>query len=143
LAQRREDLPMLAQLFVEEANVRSTKQVAGFSSEAMDRLDAYPWPGNIDELAQMVAQAHERAEGPQITPGDLPERIHLAAAAAAHPRRPEETIVLDEFLGRVERELIRRALARAKGNKTKAAKLLGMTRPRLYRRLVQLGLEQG
>jgi DNA-binding NtrC family response regulator len=46
------------------------------------------------------------------------------------------------LLGRIERELIHRALAQAKGNKTKAARLLGMTRPRLYRRLVQLGLEE-
>ena len=142
LAERRRDLPMLAQLFLEDANSRGTKQVAGFSSEALDRLDGYPWPGNVDELAHMVAEAHQRAEGVQIRVGDLPERIRLAADAAAHPPRQEERIVLDEFLGRIERELIRRALARAKGNKTKAAKLLGMTRPRLYRRLVQLGLEE-
>ena len=50
--------------------------------------------------------------------------------------------MLDEFLGRIERELVRRALGRAKGNKAKAARLLGLTRPRLYRRMVQLGLEQ-
>jgi DNA-binding NtrC family response regulator len=55
----------------------------------------------------------------------------------------EEKIVLDDFLDRVQRELILRALMQAKGNKTKAANLLGMTRPRLYRRLVQLGLEHG
>ena len=52
-----------------------------------------------------------------------------------------ETIHLDEFLGGVEKELIRRALVRAKGNKTKAAKLLGITRPRLHRRLEVLGLD--
>ena len=55
-------------------------------------------------------------------------------------RRPQEKIVLEQFLGEIELELIRRALSEAKGNKTKAASLLGMTRPRLYRRLVQLGL---
>ena len=113
-----------------------------FSPEALDRLDGYGWPGNVDELAQMVAEAHERAEGVEIQVDELPERIRLAADAAAHPHRAEETIVLDEFLGRIERELIRRALARAKGNKTRAAKLLGMTRPRLYRRLVHLGLDE-
>lgn len=142
LAERREDVPLLAQLFVEEANARGTRQVAGFSPEALDRLSSYPWPDNVDELAHIVAQACERAEGVRIGVGDLPERIHLAADAAAHPRRAEETIVLDDFLGRVERELIHRALTQAKGNKTKAAKLLGMSRPRLYRRLVQLGLEE-
>ncbi len=143
LAERRADLPLLAQLFLEEVNARGTKQLAGFSSEALDRLDGYSWPGNCDELAQMVAEAHRRAEGPYIAVGDLPERIHLAAYAAAHPARLEESIVLDDFLRRIERELLSRALARAKGNKTKAAKLLGMTRPRLYRRLVHLGLEEG
>jgi transcriptional regulator with PAS, ATPase and Fis domain len=143
LCERREDLPLLAQLFLEEANARGTRQLGGFTPEALDQLDAYDWPGNVDELAQMVAQAHRHAEGPEIGVDDLPERIHLAARAAAHPRRQEETIMLDEFLGRVERELIRRAMSRAKGNKAKAARLLGMTRPRLYRRLVQLGLEQG
>ena len=82
------------------------------------------------------------AERTLVTVADLPQRIHLAADAAAHPRRKEETIVLDEFLEQVESELVRRALARSKGNKAKAARLLGMTRPRLYRRMVQLGLEK-
>ena len=143
LAQRRDDLPLLAQVFVEEANARGGKQLAGFSPEALDRLDAYSWPGNIDELAQMVAESHRRADGPEILPDDLPERFRWVAEAATRPRRKEEAIVLDEFLGRIERELIRRALARAKGNKAKAARLLGLTRPRLYRRMVQLGLEEG
>jgi transcriptional regulator of acetoin/glycerol metabolism len=142
LAERREDLPLVAQLFLEEVNSRGGKQLAGFTPEALDALHAYPWPGNLDELAAMVAVAHQRAEGPQIALADLPEEIHLAAAAAARPRKPEETIVLDEFLARVQRELIERALRRAKGNKTRAARLLGMTRPRLYRRMVQLGLEE-
>jgi DNA-binding NtrC family response regulator len=87
-----------------------------------------------------VAEAHRHAEGPEIDADDLPRRLQLAARAAARPPRAEETIILDEFLGRVERELVRRALDRAKGNKARAARLLGMTRPRLYRRLEQLGL---
>ncbi len=142
LIQRREDLPLLAQLFLEEANACGTRQLAGFSLKALDRLDAYGWPGNVDELAQVVALAHRSAAGPEIGVDDLPEQIRLAAAAAAYPHAAEESIVLDEFLGQVERELIRRALAQGKGNKAKAARLLGMTRPRLYRRLVQLGLQQ-
>jgi len=141
LCDRRGDLPLLLQLFLEEANARSEKQLSGFSPEAFDCLEAYPWPGNVDELVRVVNQSHERAAGPQIALGDLPDQIHLAASAAAHPRRVEETIVLDEFLTGVEKELLQRAMARAKGNKTKAAKLLGVSRPRLARRLVQLGLE--
>ncbi len=140
LVDRREDLPLLAQSLLERANTESGRQLGGFTAEALDRLDAHPWPGNVDELAQTVTEAHAKADGPEIGPDDLPERIYLAADAAAHPRRPEQTIVLDEFLAEIETELIRRALARAKGNKAKAARLLGMTRPRLYRRMVQLGL---
>ena len=142
LAQRREDLPLLAQLFLEEANARGGKQLGGFSPEALDRLDGYSWPGNLDELAQTVAESHARAEGPLVQAEDLPERLRWAAETILRPRRKDETIVLDEFLGRIERELIRRALARAKGNKAKAARLLGLTRPRLYRRMVLLGLEE-
>jgi len=142
LAQRREDVPLLAQMFLEEINAQTARQLAGFSPAALDRLDAYAWPGNVDELAAVVAEAHQRARGRQIEPDDLPEQLRHAAAAAAHPPREEETIQLDEFLGRIERELIARAVARAKGNKTRAAALLGMTRPRLYRRMVQLGLEK-
>jgi DNA-binding NtrC family response regulator len=142
LAARRQDLPLLAQMFLEDVNAQGEKQLLGFTPEALDCLDEYPWPGNLDELAQMVHEAHQRAEGPLVTVADLPRRIHLAAEAAAHPRRKEETIVLGEFLSGVETELIRRALARSKGNKAKAARLLGITRPRLYRRMVQLGLEK-
>jgi DNA-binding NtrC family response regulator len=140
LVARRPDLPVLAQCFLEQLNGKGGKQVGGFSPQALDVMDAYHWPGNLDELGAVVAEAHQRAEGPEIAVGDLPPRLHLAEEAAAYPRRAEPTIVLDEFLGRVERELIDRALARAKGNKSKAARLLGMTRPRLYRRMVQLGL---
>lgn len=141
LVQRRDDLPLLAQLFLEEQNATGRRQLGGFTSAALDLLDAYAWPGNLDELAQVVAESHQNAAGREIDVPDLPERLRLAHQATAQPRRVEETIVLDEYLARVERELIRRALARAKGNKARAARLLGLTRPRLYRRMVQLGLE--
>lgn len=141
LAHRREDIPLLAQFFVEQANAQSEKQVLGFSSEALDMLASYSWPGNLDELIEVVRLAHQKCDSPQITVRDLPPKLHEAASAASHPPRKEESIVLDEFLARIERELLRRALARAKGNKAKAARLLGLTRPRLYRRLIQLGLE--
>jgi transcriptional regulator with PAS, ATPase and Fis domain len=140
LAQRREDIPLLAQALLEEGNARGGKQLAGFTPEALDRLDAYPWPGNIDELAQAVAEGRQRAAAPEIAAADLPERLRLAAEAGQRPPRKEETVQLDEFVARIQRELIRRALARAKGNKAKAARLLGLNRPRLYRRMAQLGL---
>jgi len=141
LVERRDDIPLLAQAFLEGLNARGGKQVSGFTPETLDRLDAHPWHGNLDELARVVAEAHGRCEASHITPTDLPQRLHLAADATAHPRRKEEPIVLRQLLAEIEREVILRALKRSKGNKAKAARLLGMTRPRLYRRIVQLGLE--
>jgi DNA-binding NtrC family response regulator len=142
LCRRREDIPLLAQLFVEQENAAGKRQIGGFVSESLDELTAYPWPGNLDELAAAVREAHARAEGPFIQPEDLPQRIRLAADAAAYSKREEETVVLDEFLGQIEAEVISRALRRAKGNKTKAASLLGINRTRLLRRIDQLGLDE-
>lgn len=135
LSRRREDIPLLAQLLVEDANAAGGRQHSGFTEEALEYLVAYDWPGNTDQLAEFVHAALDRAAGPSITAADLPPHLHQAAAAAAHPPKSEETIVLDEFLAEIETELIQRALAQAKGNKTKAAELLGVTRARLLRRL--------
>lgn len=142
LAERPADVPLAAQWFLEQANARSAKQLGGFSAEALDQLAGYAWPGDLSELETIVTEAHAGAETHEITPRDLPPRLALAAEATARPRKTDENIVLEDFLGKIERELIERAMKCAKGNKTKAARLLGLTRPRLYRRLVQLGLEQ-
>lgn len=142
LVERIGDLALLAQYYVEQANLHSSKQIGGCTPQVLDRLAEYSWPGDLIELEQMIGEAHAQAEGPLIGQQDLPTRLDLATQASARPARAEETIQLEEYLASIEHELIVRALRRAKGNKTKAAKLLGMTRPRFYRRLVQLGLEK-
>ena len=71
--------------------------------------------------------------------GDLGEK--LAATKSALPEREDPAINLDRFLARIERELMERAIGQAQGNKTQAAELLGISRPRFYRRLLQLGLD--
>jgi len=143
LTERPGDIPLLAQMFLEELNAEGGRQLRGFAPEALDQLAAYSWPGNIDELAGIVRQSHAKAEGPEISLTDLPQRIFLAAAAARQPRRAAQPIALADVLAGIERQLIQRALELAKGNKAKAARLLGLTRPRLYRRMVQMGLEAG
>jgi DNA-binding NtrC family response regulator len=143
LAVRVADLPLLVQWYLEQANLRSAKQIGGCSPETLDRLADYGWPGDLAELESVVGEAHQHAAGPLILPHDLPARLTLASQASARPAKTDEKIVLEEYLATIEHELIVRALKRAKGNKTKAARLLGMTRPRFYRRLVQLGLADG
>ena len=144
LTERREDIPPLAQMFLEDLNAQGGKQLRGFKPEALDHFALYDWPGQVDELAAAVRQAFAQAEGFEIACSDLPKQLHLAAEAARFPRLPPPVpIDLEQFLAQVEAELIDRALRQAKGNKSQAARLLGMTRPRLYRRMVQLGLEPG
>jgi DNA-binding NtrC family response regulator len=140
LAERLEDLPLLTQFFLEAVNREGTKQIGSVRPEALDLLALHVWTGELDELRGIIAAAHAAAATHEITPADLPATIHHAAKAAAIPRRTTEKIVLDELLAAIEREVISRALAQSGGNKSAAAELLGMTRPRLYRRMVQLGL---
>jgi DNA-binding NtrC family response regulator len=76
-----------------------------------------------------------------VTFADLPRRVALLTSAAKHPTPVQEApMQLDRFLSEVERELLERALRRARGNKARAARLLGIPRARLLRRIAQLGL---
>lgn len=138
LVSRREDVPWLSQALLEELNASHSKQVGGFTPEAIEALQRYPWPGNLAELREVLRQAHSAAEGPHVRIADLPSFVRLGAAVTARPRKAKETIVLGEFLEQIEREVIGRALSQARGNKARAARLLGITRPRLYRRMLQL-----
>jgi transcriptional regulator of aromatic amino acid metabolism len=140
LASRREDIPLLAQHFLEEANTAGARQLAGFQPAALELLPSLPWVGNLDELAEAVREACRRASGSRVCVADLPDWVHLAQDATARPPRDEEPIELDTFLSQIERELLSRALRKTRGNKSKAAELLGLTRQRLLRRLAQLGL---
>jgi DNA-binding NtrC family response regulator len=140
LSARRQDIPLVAQMLLEDFNALGGKQFRGFTPEALDRLVTHDWPGQADELATVVREAAAAAEGYEITAADLPKRLRLAADASRHVKKQPEPLDLEKYLASVETEAIRRALADAKGNKARAARLLGLTRPRLYRRMVELGL---
>jgi transcriptional regulator with PAS, ATPase and Fis domain len=140
LVDRLDDLPILAQFFLEAANRGSSKQIGSMRPEALDLLALYGWPRELDELSEVITAAHREAATHTIGPADLPAVVHHAAKAAALLRRPREQIVLNDLLTTIEKEAIVRALAQSGGNKSEAAELLGLTRPRLYRRMEQLGL---
>lgn len=143
LSCRSEDIALLAQAFLEEVNMEGNRQLAGFTPEALDRLATHAWPGEARELLEIVTEACQAAEGPLVGVEHLPRRLSLASDAARFARADDDAINLDEFLADIEKQLIQRAMQQARGNKTSAAKLLGLPRPRLYRRMVQLGLEAG
>jgi DNA-binding NtrC family response regulator len=135
LSKRMVDVPLLVQAAIEQLNALGGRQIAGVTETAMTLLLRYAWPGNADELFQLIAEACDAAQGDHITDQDLPERIHVSLTAAKYPRREERSIQLDQVLTDVERELIQRSLRAAKGNKAQAARLLGLSRSRLLRRM--------
>jgi transcriptional regulator of acetoin/glycerol metabolism len=139
LADRRGDIPLLAQHFLEECGTPE-RSLSGFHPAALELLTHLRWPGNIDQLAEAVRAACAKAAGPRVLPPDLPQWTHLAAHADQYSADDDAPVELDAFLAEVERELLARALRRARGNKSRAAQLLGTTRQRLLRRLAHFGL---
>jgi hypothetical protein len=135
------DLPMVVQHEVERCNVTRTKSIQGFSNAAMQLMTDYSWSGNLAEVASIVSAAAVACDGREIDVVDLPEKFRFAIAAQ---RRPAQTVVeidLEKYLGEIELKLVRRALTLAKGNKTKAAKLLGVSRAKLLRRIQPFQLQ--
>jgi transcriptional regulator with PAS, ATPase and Fis domain len=141
LRDRLDELPLLAQHLLERANQRGGRWRGGLSPEALDALIGYDWPGNVRELARVIDAAHARGGGDVIGADDLPAAVrgHLGSAYTPPPM-PPAIMPLDELLTQVERRLIEQALQRAGQNKSRAAELLDISRPRLYRRIKELNI---
>ena len=141
LRDRLDELPLLAHHFLEDRNRRGTHRRSGFDPSALDVLTSYDWPGNLSELSRVVEAAHARSQGDMITAGDLPAAIRgdLASSYTPPPPHPEVT-PLDRWLTQLERRLIEQALARSRHNKSRAAEILDISRPRLYRRIKELNI---
>jgi len=141
LRERRDELPALAQHLLERANQRTGKRKTGFSPEALSALLEYNWPGNLRELARVIDHAHSQGAAPWVATDDLPASIRGHLGGGYPPSIQQIAIKpLDELLTEVERRLIETALRQAHGNKSRAAELLGISRPRLYRRIKELDL---
>jgi DNA-binding NtrC family response regulator len=111
-----------------------------FSPEAMETLKGYSWPGNVRELQNAVERAVIDAVGGRIEPRHLPEKL-LGETVAATEAAGNEISEQDMDLVSNEKQIIEQALRRTGGNKTAAAKLLGITRRRLYSRMKLLGID--
>ena len=111
------------------------------SAEAWNLMRMYTWPGNLRELHSALASARAHARGEPIDAADFPAPIRLAARMEpAKEAIPDRSLALDHLLEETERRLIQIALRRAKGNKSRAADLLSIWRPRLLRRMQALGI---
>ena len=137
LRQHKEDIPDLANLFVARFAKESGKEIAGISPEAMQMLIGFHWPGNVRELENIIERACALTRGETIEAAD----IHLdtqrkVAAANAGDNFLPPGFTIEQW----EDEMIREALKRANGNKSQAARLLGLSRNALRYRLSKIGI---
>jgi two-component system NtrC family response regulator len=133
LRDRGEDLTLLLQHFIEKYG---HERGVGFTPEAIEILRRYPWPGNVRELENVVERALVLVKSGDIGPDALPSNIRGENVGIFPGEIPEDGIMIEEL----EVELIRKALKKADGNQTKAAKYLGISRPTLIYRMEKYGL---
>jgi two-component system, NtrC family, response regulator PilR len=145
LRERREDVRVLGEHFLARCAAEQNKDVRALSPDALRALEAYPFPGNVRELENVIERAVALAGGHTIGLGDLPREL---SGAAAQPTPslvslPEEGCSIDEVLGEIERRLLLQALERVGGVRTQAAKLLGLTLRSFRYRLQKHALGEG
>ncbi len=140
LRSRGKDVLLMAQSFLEEAARTSNKDVRGISRAAAEKLLGYDWPGNVRELQNCMERAVTLTRVDEIVPDDLPDKIrsHESARILISGDDPDEMPTLEEM----ERRYIRRVLDTVQGNKTHAARVLGVDRRTLYRKLDRLDIGQ-
>jgi transcriptional regulator with GAF, ATPase, and Fis domain len=142
LRERPEDIPLLVSGFLEQLARTVGRSAAGLSDEARATLLAHSWPGNVRELRNAIERAAILSEGGLITSEHLPipvvsrPKSELPRPVTLAPNAPPTPITLDA----AEREMIQQALLRAGNNKSKAARLLGLTRAQLRSRIEKHGI---
>jgi DNA-binding NtrC family response regulator len=150
LRERIVDLPLFIAAFIDDYNQSTGRNITGVSADALRLLKAYSWPGNIRELRNVVERAVILCDGDEIRPQHLPAEI-VACQPSPTPAPAEAKgdsvppnghgLNLKEAVARLEEDLIRRALALADGNQTRAANTLGISRDELRYRLRKYQLE--
>ncbi len=136
LRERRDDIPLLAEHFLREYAKLSDRPLRGFSPQAMQSLLTYPWPGNVRELENVVERAVALAPGSIVEETDLPDKVVVSAHIGNPPAAPSGRPTLDEMT----RRYVLNVLAQVGGNKSEAARVLGVPRRTLYRMLDRYGV---
>jgi DNA-binding NtrC family response regulator len=143
LRDRGDDILFLAEQFVRTLSAQMGKPEAGLSRDAREALMAHPWPGNIRELQNAIERALIMSEGGLITAAQLGvhPRTERVPSAIQPGEPPSGVITPDSRLPEVEKRLVLDALSRAKGNKSRAARILGISRSQLYTRMGRFRIE--
>jgi two-component system response regulator HydG len=137
LRDRREDIPLLAQHFVQLYADKNGKKISGLTRRALDLLGGYAWPGNVRELENTIERAVVLTREATIDEGDLPGEVRAAGGQAASG--PMLSFSVGTRLDEIEMRVIQATLAQTRGDKRLAAQLLGIATRTIYRRLESLG----
>ncbi len=137
LRERKEDIPYLSRHFVSKLGPETGSAVKGITDAAIDKLMNYSWPGNVRELENVIERSMVMALGDKLDAGDIRLDMNLRTRPSSTEMGLPEGMSLDAY----EQELIRNALKQAEGNKSQAARILGLTRNALRYRLTQMGIE--
>ena len=130
LRERLDDIPLLAQSMLQRYGNLTRVRIQGFTKRALSALQSHAWPGNVRELENCIKRAVAMAQGPRITPEDL----QLASSVST------EGLTLRAAREAVEKELVKKVLARHNGNVTRAAVELGISRPTLHELITRHGI---
>ena len=143
LRERQADMPTLVDRLLERANTGREHPVTGLTPEAWELVRAYSWPGNLRELYFVLQAACLRTPNDQLDVGHFPAALRLAVRLDETPEVPKEmALPLDQLLEEAERRLILLALRKARGNRSRAAEILSIWRPRLLRRMEALKIQE-
>jgi len=137
LRERKEDIPYLAHHFVDKLSPEMGGRVTDITDAAIEKLMEYSWPGNVRELENVIERSMVMAPGEKLDANDIRLDMNIRARHAAGELGLPEGMSLDTY----EQELIKNALKKSEGNKSQAARLLGLTRNALRYRLTQMGIE--
>ena len=137
LRERKEDLALLTQAFINEFNQRNQKSIAGVDQQTMRMIDHYAWPGNVRELRNVIERATILAPGPFIEPKHLPPSL---AEEPAPQHQPQVALAPGITVEEAERRLILMTLEHTRDNKTRAAEILGISLKTLHNKLNKLRL---
>ena len=136
LRERREDVPLLVEAFINRIRLKTDKPIGTMSKEALDLLINYDWPGNVRELVNVIEYAFVLCHGGEIMPDHLPEQLSLKSARRLSLPKAEW-----QLSAAGQRERIMEALAAAGGRRAEAAVILGISRTTLWKRIKKYGIQ--
>jgi len=143
LRERKEDIPLLCQHFISQLNSELKKDIKGVSQEVLDLFMQLSWDGNIRELRNVIERSYIMAKGDFISPDDIPSEYKEDTDSKISGISLEKETILEDSpttLAELEKRYIAKVLKLTSGNRSKAAKILGLSRRSLYRKLKRYGL---